>query len=71
MACDNCGFRAKYDRRPRSLLGRLWRWHIRWCPGWRKYFRSLPAEERARLAEKYNLPEKDQTPSPQRPEGTK
>jgi hypothetical protein len=21
MACDNCGFRAKYDRNPESILG--------------------------------------------------
>jgi len=23
--CEDCGFRAKYDNNPKSLLGRLWR----------------------------------------------
>ncbi|MBN2428815.1 MAG: hypothetical protein JXK94_10810 [Deltaproteobacteria bacterium] len=54
-SCDTCRFRAVYDKRPDSLLGRLWRWHIGWCPGWRKYVRSLPDEERVRLEEKYGL----------------
>lgn len=53
--CADCGFRARYDRSPRSILGRLWRWHANWCPGWRSYMRSLPAEERIRLAEKYGM----------------
>lgn len=55
QSCDNCGFRAKYDNKPKSFLGRLWRWHINWCPGWKKYMNSLPADEKARLTEKYNL----------------
>ena len=27
--CENCKFRAHYDRKPHSALGRFWRWHIR------------------------------------------
>ena len=53
--CENCGFRAKYDKNPQSILGRIWRWHATWCPGWKSYMRSLTDEERMRLAEKYNL----------------
>jgi len=53
--CASCRLRARYDRNPRSLLGRLWRWHTRWCPGWRAYLRSLSAEERQRLLEHYGL----------------
>jgi hypothetical protein len=53
--CEKCGFRSRYDRNPQSILGRLWRWHASWCPGWKSYMRSLPAEERSRLAEKYDL----------------
>lgn len=53
--CGECSFRARYDRNPRSILSRLWRWHTNFCPGWRAYFRSLPDEERAALAEKYQL----------------
>jgi len=54
--CENCGIRAKYDKNPKSLLGRLWRWHTGWCPGWKKYMKSLPDEERTALAEKYDMP---------------
>lgn len=53
--CARCRFRARYDRDPRSLLGRLWRWHAGWCPGFRAYLKSLPAEERQALADRYGL----------------
>jgi len=53
--CASCGLRARYDQDPRSLLGRLWRWHAGWCPGWKAYMGSLPVEERNRLAETYDL----------------
>ena len=53
--CENCNFRAKYDNSPRSFLGRLWKWHISWCPGWKRYMTSLPGDERTTLAEKYDL----------------
>lgn len=53
--CANCGFRAKYDKNPRSILGRIWRWHAKWCPGWKGYMTSLPDEERIALARKYDL----------------
>ena len=53
--CANCSFRAKYDRNPKSLLGRLWRWHINFCPGWKGYFTSLSVEEKAKLAEQYKF----------------
>jgi len=53
--CADCRFRARYDRKPKSLLGRLWRWHAGWCPGWKKYITSLPDRERVALAEKYGL----------------
>ena len=54
--CERCLMRSRYDRSPRSLIGRFWRWHINWCPGWRRYVRSLPADERHRLAERYDMP---------------
>ena len=53
--CEKCKFRAKYDNNPKSILGRIWRWHAGWCPGWKKYMLSLPDEKRKELAEKYNL----------------
>jgi hypothetical protein len=53
--CANCAFRAKYDNNPKSILGRLWRWHASWCPGWKSYMKSVSDEERITLAEKYRL----------------
>jgi len=54
-SCAACSFRARYDKNPQSLLGRLWRWHAGWCPGWKSYMKSLPEQERRELAEKYDL----------------
>ena len=48
--CENCKLRANY-----SLMGRFWRWHINFCPGWKAYFTSLPAEEQQALREKYQF----------------
>ena len=53
--CEKCSFRAKYDNNNKSILGRLWRWHINFCPGWKAYITSLSDEERTSLAEKYNI----------------
>ena len=53
--CANCKFRAKYDNSPNSLLGRFWRWHINFCPGWKGYMASVSEEEREALRAKYNL----------------
>ncbi len=54
-SCEECRLRAKYDNNPQSLLGRFWRWHANWCPGWNGYMKSLPKEERAKLAKKYGM----------------
>jgi len=54
-SCNKCSFRAKYDNNPQSFLGRLWRWHIKYCPGWKRYIKSLPDEERVKIAEKYDM----------------
>jgi hypothetical protein len=55
IKCETCSFRAKYDHNPKSILGRIWKWHAGWCPGWKAYMASLPEEDRIRLAEKYDL----------------
>jgi len=36
--CENCKLRAHYEKNPKSVLGRFWRWHINFCPGWKAYF---------------------------------
>ena len=45
--CETCGLRKRAEKRPDSLLGRLWRWHTGWCPAWKSYQRWL-AEQTGR-----------------------
>lgn len=39
--CDVCKFRACAERKPESFIAWLWRWHTRWCPGWKAYQAEL------------------------------
>ncbi len=59
-SCETCRFRAKYDADPSSFLGRLWRWHAQWCPGWKKYLQSLEADRHAELVARYRRTDKSQ-----------
>ncbi|MFO8058308.1 MAG: hypothetical protein R6V10_13530 [bacterium] len=52
--CPECPLRAKYDKNPKSILGRLWKFHIKFCPGWKAYLKSLPEEEREQIKRKYS-----------------
>lgn len=40
-SCETCGWRKHYERKPKSLLGRIWKWHTSWCPGWKAYQKHL------------------------------
>lgn len=53
--CENCAIRNKYDNNPKSLMGRFWRWHINFCPGWKKYFNALDEIKKQELSVKYHL----------------
>jgi hypothetical protein len=53
--CENCAWRAKYDMKPHSILGKLWKWHTGFCPGWKSYMSSLPENERIKIAQHYNM----------------
>jgi len=53
--CEKCPIRAKYDANPKSLIGRFWRWHINFCPGWKGYMNSLNEERKEALRERYDL----------------
>lgn len=53
--CETCGMRARYEQNPRSLLGRLWKWHTGWRPGWKKYLGTLDDAERAELVHRLGL----------------
>jgi hypothetical protein len=54
--CATCSFRARYDQNPRSILGRVWRWHANFCPGWKSYMKSLPGDEKKAIIESYRFP---------------
>ncbi|MBN2159683.1 MAG: hypothetical protein JW807_09825 [Spirochaetes bacterium] len=51
--CAECPMKARYDRDPRSIISRIWKWHIKWCPGWKSYLASLPEDERKKVIEQY------------------
>lgn len=53
--CTNCPMRAKFEKNPKSFLGRFWRWHINFCLGWKGYFNSLSPEEKETLRDKYHF----------------
>lgn len=53
--CEECKLRAKHDKAPKSFVGKFWRWHINWCPGWKGYMNSLSDVEKSELKEKYQL----------------
>ncbi len=53
--CDQCKLRKKYDASPKSLLGKFWRWHINFCPGWKAYMKSLDNAQKAEIIDKYQL----------------
>ena len=38
-----------------SDIGRFWRWHINFCPGFKGYFTHQDEETKAALREKYNF----------------
>ena len=45
--CATCGMRKRAEANPKSLIARFWRWHTKWCPGWKSYQRALAAEQDA------------------------
>ena len=53
--CETCPLRAKYDKNPKSIVGRFWHWHINFCPGWKGYFTHQDENVKNALREKYNF----------------
>ena len=43
--CETCRLRSYAERKPNSLLAGLWRWHTRWCPGWKAHQRRLARQK--------------------------
>ncbi|SHI21659.1 MULTISPECIES: hypothetical protein [Desulfosporosinus] len=43
--CENCKMRIKAEQKPNSFLAKFWRWHTRWCPGWKAYQKELTGKK--------------------------
>lgn len=56
--CEQCKLRKKYDKNPKSFIGKFWRWHINFCPGWKGYLKSLDDKDKTQLSDKYKLKSK-------------
>jgi hypothetical protein len=38
--------RSYAEKKPNSVISRVWRWHTNWCPGWKAYQRELAAQKK-------------------------
>jgi hypothetical protein len=47
FACETCPMRQKAEANPKSLMSRLWRWHTKWCPGWKAYQAHLAEQPKS------------------------
>ena len=43
--CENCGLRRYSERKPKSIIARIWKWHTGWCPGWKAYQAELASNK--------------------------
>ena len=50
-SCEKCWFRAYSERKPNSIIAKIWRWHTGWCPGWKAYQKELAEAEKAKQDE--------------------
>ena len=39
--CETCAMRAYAQRRPDSVISKVWRWHQGWCPAEKAYQAQL------------------------------
>jgi hypothetical protein len=39
--CETCKMRLRAEKKPDSIISKIWRWHTTWCPGWKRYQREL------------------------------
>jgi hypothetical protein len=47
MGCATCELRARAEAKPKSFVARLWKFHTKFCPGWKAYQKALAAEQAA------------------------
>lgn len=38
--CETCGWRRYSENNPEKFWARVWRWHTKWCPGWKAYMKA-------------------------------
>jgi len=43
--CENCRMQRYAERKPNSIITKLWRWHTTWCPMWKAYQKELAEQE--------------------------
>lgn len=43
--CENCSLRKKAEANPNNFWAKLWRWHTKWCPGWKAYMAYLNSQK--------------------------
>jgi hypothetical protein len=53
--CEECKLRAKHDKDPKSFIGKFWRWHTGFCPGWKGFMKTLDENKKTEIKTKYNL----------------
>ncbi|MBN1563585.1 MAG: hypothetical protein JXA10_07095 [Anaerolineae bacterium] len=45
--CETCPIRQRAEANPKSFVAWLWRFHTKFCPGWKAYQRSLAEQKQA------------------------
>ena len=44
-SCETCKLRSYAERKPNSLISKIWRWHTKWCPGWKAYQAKMTRQQ--------------------------
>ena len=43
--CGECSMRIKAENNPNKFMARVWKWHTKWCPGWKAYQAELAQKQ--------------------------
>ena len=43
--CEDCAWRKRSEENPKALMSRIWRWHTKICPSWKKYQKELSQQK--------------------------
>ena len=46
--CATCKWREKSEKNPKSFMARIWRFHTKFCPGWKAYQKELAKQQASR-----------------------